>query len=95
MTPVTSDVGAPNHEALRRLVAELERYAGWLGKDALSARVRTSVRGLVRAVANGDDPLNTLRIVQAHVNRLGPGWITPLLRQTIRNLRAKLGPVSL
>ena len=51
MTHVTSDVGAPNREAVRRLVAELERYAGWLGKDAQSARVRTSVRGLVRAVA--------------------------------------------
>ena len=29
MTHVTSDVGAPNHEAVRRLVAEFERYAGW------------------------------------------------------------------
>ena len=95
MTHVTSEVGAPNGDVARRLVGELERYAGWLGKAAQSARVRTSVRGLVRAVANGDAPLNTLRIVQAHLNRLSPGWVTPLLRQTIRNLQAELGPTSL
>ena len=95
MTDVTSDVSEPNLDAVRRLVAELERYAGWLGKDAQSARLRTSVRSVVRAVANGDDPLNALRIAQAHVGRLSPGWVTPLLRQSIRNLRSTLGPASL
>ena len=95
MVHLDSDVGAPNRDAARRLVTQLENYAGWLGGNAHSARIRTSVRGLVRAVADGDDPGTACRIVQAHLNRLTAGGVTPLLRQTMRNLRTELGVASL
>ncbi len=95
MTHDTTEAGAPADNAVRRLVGELERYAGWLGKDAQSARLRTSVRGLARAVDNGDDPLSTFRMVQAHLSRLSAGGVTPLLRRTMRNLRAEIGVPSL
>jgi hypothetical protein len=94
MVHLDSDVGAPNRDAARRLVTQFENYAGWLG-GAHSARIRTSVRGLVRAVADGDDPGTACRIVQAHLNRLTAGGVTPLLRQTMRNLRTELGVASL
>jgi hypothetical protein len=73
MIHLALDVGASNHDAARRLVTQLESYAGWLGRDAHAASLRTSVRGLVRAVTNGDDPGTACRIVQAHLNRLTPG----------------------
>ena len=63
----------PNGDAVRQLVGELERYAGWLGRDAQAARIRTSVRGLARAVNKGEDPVNSFRMVQAHLNRWGSG----------------------
>ena len=95
MTQVSSDSGAPDRDAVRQLVGQLERYAGRLGQDAQSVRVRTSLRALARAVDNGDDPLSTCRTVQAHLTRLSPGGVTPLLRQTMRNLRAELRAASL
>ena len=95
MVHLDLDVGAPNRDAARRLVTQFENYAGWLGGDAHSARIRTSVRGLMRAVADGDDRGTACRIVQAHLNRLTAGGVTPLLRQTMRNLRTELGVASL
>ena len=95
MTQVASDSGAPACDAVRQLVGQLERYAGRLGQDVQSVRVRTSLRALARAFDNGDDPLGTCRTAQAHLARLSPGGVTPLLRQTMRNLRAELGAARL
>jgi len=90
MSDVQPQDGAPAESSVPQRVAELQRYAGWLGNNPDAARLRTSVGGLARALQNGDDLLNPLRRVQAHLDRLTAGGVTPLLRRSMRILRVEL-----
>ena len=92
MTESKSATPAPNDDGVRRLIAQLDRHAGLLGRDADAARLRTSVRALSQAVGRGDDPTSTVRTVEAHLSRMAPGGVTSVLRQTMRSLRAEVRP---
>ncbi len=84
--------GAPSTSGEARLrLADLEKYAGWLGRDARSSSLRASVNGLLLAFANDGDVVDALRHVQLDIDRLNSGGVTRLLRQTMRKLRAELG----
>ena len=84
MTPIT------HSEHARQFIGKLERYAGWLGRDAGPARVRASLQDLASVIAKGEDAYGALQLVQADVDQLSSGSVAQLLRQTLRKLRAEL-----
>lgn len=94
MPNATHDSGPPTGASTDQLLDELERYAGWLGKDARCSRLRASVKELVEAVAGGAETSTLLTNLQADLKGVGSSAITPLLRRTLQRLRVELGHPS-
>ena len=90
MSNVRQDSSGPTNAATQRLFEELERYAGWLGKDTRSTRLRASVKELGLAIASGKEVSDALLSVQADIKSVGSGAIAPLLRRTMQKIRAEL-----
>ena len=90
MSNVTQDSDRPADTRTQQLFDELERYAGWLGKDSRSTRLRASVKVLGLAIASGKEVSGAMLSVQADIKSVGSGAIMPLLRRTMQKLRAEL-----
>ena len=90
MPPSAPFPGSPHTEHARQFIAKLERYAGWLGRDAGRTRLQASVKDLALAVASGQDAYSALQLVQTDIDQLNSGSVAQLLRQTVRKLRAEL-----
>ena len=80
MSPLTVQPDGVDDAGVRRCLEALERYAGWLGHDTRSTRLRASVQGLALAVNEGGDVFGGLRDFRSSVDGLSPGGVTPLLR---------------
>ena len=84
----------PNPAVIRQSLANLEKYAGWLSRGFAPTRVRASVKALgVEVATNGDVPA-ALETLDADVGSLGSGELAGLLRRTVSEFRAALGPVA-
>ena len=95
MSNVTQDSARPANARTQLLLEELQRYAGWLGKDSRCTRLRASVKALDVAITSGKGVQGAILSVQAAIKGVGSGAITPLLRRTMQKLRAELGdPVA-
>ena len=79
-------------DAIGRLMAELERYAGWLAKDHASVAVRADVRALGAAVDAGTDTLMLLQALDKDLERLVSGGVRKMLRRSLGEIRAVLDP---
>ncbi len=85
--------GRMSNEGTQKLLEELQRYAGWLGKDERSLRLRASVKSLGLAIASDREVPSAILSVEANIQRLGSGAIVPLLRSTVRKILAeRAGP---
>ena len=60
-------------EALTRPLSELERYAGWLGKDHVSVAVRADVHALGAAMDVGNETSLLLLTLDKDIGRLPSG----------------------
>ena len=89
-----SQPDVPNSEGVQQILADVERYAGWLGKDVRPTRLRDNVKRLALAIANGEGVFGAMQDLQSDIDGLSSGGVTPLLRQTMRKLRAELGEMT-
>ena len=79
-------------EMLKRPLSELERYAGWLPRDHVSIAVRADVHALCAAMDAGHDTSPLLLTLDKDLGRLPGGDIRKMLRKTLAEIRAVLGP---
>jgi hypothetical protein len=79
-------------EARGRLLAELQRYSGWLAKDHASVAVRTSVRELEAAIGAGSETSPSLQVLARDIDRLPSGDIRKMLRRALRQMLTELSP---
>lgn len=82
----------PPHETLERPISELERYAGWLGKDHVSVAVRADVHALGAAIGVGTETSLLLVTLNKDIGRLPSGDLRKMLQKTLGQLRAVLEP---
>ena len=80
------------HEALTRPLSELERYAGWLGKDHVSVAVRADVHALGAAMDVGNETSLLLLTLDKDIGRLPSGDLRKILRKALREIRVVLWP---
>jgi hypothetical protein len=81
-----------NAEVLGRLLAELQRYAGWLAKDHASVAVRADVRALGEAMDAGSETASWLQVLDKDLDRLPSGGIRKMLRRALGEIRPMLEP---
>ena len=81
-------------EALRGLLSELQRYAGWLAKDRASIAVRAGVQALGAAMDTGNDTSLLLLALDKDIGRLPSGGIRTMLRRALGEIRAVFGPTG-
>ena len=86
--PFDHDVDAA---AMRRLLSELQRYAGWLAKDHASAAVRADVQALGAAMDTGNETSLLVQLLEKDVGRLPSGGVRTMLRRVLKETRAVLG----
>jgi hypothetical protein len=79
------------HEALKRPLSELERYAGWLAKNHVSAAVRADVQALTAAMDVGNETSLLVLTLDKDIGRLPGGDLRKMLRKALREVRAALG----
>jgi hypothetical protein len=81
----------PDTEAIRRLIAALDKDANSLGKDDASRCVRAGVTALRTAVDGGAGTVGaTLSALETTVDRLHMSYMRPFFKQTLRTLRTAL-----
>jgi hypothetical protein len=73
------------------LLADLQRYGGWLGKDFVSNEVRDDLRELANAMRAGTDASIWLQRLDKDIQRLQAGGVRKMLRRALRALQAALG----
>ena len=86
----SSAVDQSHTEAIGRLIGELEKYAGWLGKDRASTSVRTAVKALRPTTSTAGAMPTAAHLLQAEIDHLQPGSMRTLLRKTLSDLRLAL-----
>ena len=74
--------------------SDLERYAGWLGKDRASIAVRADVHALGAALDVGTDTSPLLLILTRDIGRLPSGDLRKMLRRSLDQLCTAQRPVS-
>jgi hypothetical protein len=79
------------HDALARPLSELQRYAGWLGRDHVPVAVRADVQALSAAIAVGEDTSMLLTTLDRDIGRLPGGDLRKMLRKAVKEIRALLG----
>lgn len=87
--------GEADADALKRLVSDLQRYAGWLAKDHASVSVRAGVQALGVAIDRGSEALPVLQSLDNDLGRLPSGGIRKMLRQALEEIRAVLEPTGI
>ena len=80
------------HERVTLRLSQLERYAGWLGKDQVSVAVRADVRALGAAMAAGDETSLLLLTLDQNIGRLPSGDLRKIVRKALTQVRAVLEP---
>jgi hypothetical protein len=89
-TPAAPD---PYSETAHLAWFALHRYAGWLGRDVSSKRVRAAVDalGLVLAQREGPDTMATaIATLTSEVEQLSAFALRPLFRKALQDLRSGL-----
>jgi hypothetical protein len=81
-------------EALKRLLSELQRCAGWLAKDHASVAVRADVLALGAAMDTGNDTSLFVLALGKDILRLPSGGVRTMLRRSFGEMRAVLGPTD-
>ena len=89
MTPVNLR-SADTQSAALSLLYDVQRYAGWLGKDHVSVAVRADVLGLAAAMQAGDETSYCLEVLDKDIKRLNGGGVRTMLRKTLKALHAEL-----
>jgi hypothetical protein len=79
-------------EALQRPLSDLDRYAGWLARGRVSVAVRADVQALGAAMDAGSDTSVLLLTLDKDIGRLPSGDIRKMLRKSLGEIRALLGP---
>jgi hypothetical protein len=76
-------------------LSQLERYAGWLGKDQVSIAVRADVKALGAAMDAGGETSLLLFTLDKNVGRLPSGDVRKIVRKALTQIRAVLEPDGL
>lgn len=74
----------------RRLASDMQRYAGWLSKNHVSAAVRAGVAELGVAMDRGRDASLELITLGTDIGRLPSGDVRTMLKKTLKKLQAAL-----
>ena len=82
-------------EALRRLLSDVQRYAGWLARDHVSVAVRADAQALGVAMNSGNDTSSWLETLDKDIRRLPSGSLRKMLRKAFVDLRALLEPAGI
>ena len=82
--------GEADADAIRRLMSDLQRYAGWLAKDRASVAVRVDVQALGAAMDTGNETLLWLVTLDKDIGRLPSGDLRTMLRKTLGKIRTAL-----
>jgi hypothetical protein len=79
-------------EAWTTPLSQLERYAGWLGKDQVSVAVRADVKALGAAMDAGSETSLLLFTLDQNIGRLPSGDVRKIVRKALTEIRAVLEP---
>lgn len=79
-------------DTLTRPMSELQRYAGWLGKDRVAFAVRADVLAFDAAMKGGRETSLLLLTLEQDIQRLPGGAVRKMLRKTVGEIRAVLEP---
>lgn len=90
MSMMVSDTGESDAEALTRLIADVQRYAGWLAKDHVSVAVRAGAHHLAAALGTTTDAWPLIETLDHDVRRLPSGGIRKMLRQALEEIRVRV-----
>jgi hypothetical protein len=93
--PQEEPLSTPPREALKRPMSDLERYAGWLGKDHVSVAVRADVQALGAALDLEHDTSLLWLTLDKDIGRLPGGDLRKMLRKALGEIRAVLGSTRL
>ena len=91
MAPLTQDSDGQASTRALELLRDLQRYAGWLGRDSRCTQLRANVEELGGAITTGADVSRAVLGVQAAIKSVNSSAIVPLLRATMRKLCIELG----
>lgn len=73
-----------------RTLADLDKYAGWLGRGVEPRRVRESVKLLSALIESGGDSLTAMEALEIDIAKVPQGNVAVLLRKAVRGLRLAL-----
>lgn len=74
-------------DAVRNLYSELQRYAGWLGKDRASVTLRADLEALAAAIDVPDETLPLIAALEDNIRRLPSGAVRTMLKKTLDRFR--------
>ena len=77
-------------DALQRLYATLQRYAGWLDRERTSVMVRADVQALGAAIETCADPSPLLQSLDMNIARWPSGEFRKMLRVAASQMRRAL-----
>lgn len=70
-----------------RTLADLDKYAGWLGRGVEPRRVREGVKLLSAVIESGSDSQSAMDALEIDIAKVPQGNVAVLLRKAFRGLR--------
>ena len=77
----------PLNTDVDRVLGDLDRYAGWLGRGVEPTRVRDDVKALFAAIESGFDIETIVTALEVDLRKVSSTSIRALLQKTVRLLR--------
>jgi hypothetical protein len=70
-----------------RILTDLDKYAGWLGRGLEPARVREDVKALTTVFESGCDMQEAVDMLESDIGKMQSSHVGALLRKGVRGLR--------
>jgi hypothetical protein len=74
-----------------RTLANLDKYAGWLGRGIEPRRVREDVQMISALIDSGCDIQSAVETLEIDIGKVPASHVGALLRKAVRGLRLEMG----
>lgn len=77
----------PPNADISRILGDLDKYAGWLGRSLERTRVREDVKVLTAVFESGCDMQQAVDTLESDIGKIPYSHVGALLRKAVRALR--------